>query len=68
MIGRQPFTFFDANRIGSYTLTTPQLKIIKEVVTLTVFGGFSVFYLGEPLKWNYLAAFGCMVMAVVFIF
>jgi len=57
-----------ANRIGSYALSPPQLKIIQEVITLTVFAFFSVFYLGDNLKWNYLAAMGCMVLAVYFMF
>ena len=57
-----------ANRIGSYELSAPQLKIIQEVITLTVFAFFSVFYLGNALKWNYLAALGCMVLAVYFMF
>ena len=57
-----------ANRIGSYVLSAPQLKIIQEVITLTVFAFFSVFYLGNALKWNYLAALGCMVLAVYFMF
>jgi uncharacterized protein (DUF486 family) len=57
-----------ANRIGSYEFTTAQLKTIQEVITLTVFSVFSVFYLGERLKWNYLAGFALMVIAVFVIF
>lgn len=57
-----------ANRIGSYEFTTAQLKTIQEVITLTVFAVFSVFYLGEKLKWNYLAGFGCITLAVFFVF
>jgi uncharacterized protein len=57
-----------ANRIGSYTFSTAQLKIIQEVITLTVFAFFSVLYLGEPFKWNYIAAFACIVLAVFFMF
>jgi uncharacterized protein (DUF486 family) len=57
-----------ANRIGSYEFTTAQLKTIQEVITLTVFSVFSVFYLGERLKWNYLAGFSLMVIAVFVIF
>jgi len=57
-----------ANRIGSYALSTAQLKIIQEVITLTVFAFFSVYYLGNAIKWNYIAAMACMVLAVVFIF
>src|SRR5204862_8066328 len=57
-----------ANRIGSYHFTTAQLKIIQEVITLVVFSFFSVLYLKEQLKWNYLAGFFCMVLAVIFVF
>src|SRR3954454_9079139 len=59
-----------ANRIGyeSGTYTGQQLKVMQEVITLSVFAGFSVFNLGEPLRWTYLAAMGCLVAAVVFIF
>ncbi|ONG49742.1 hypothetical protein BKE38_20340 [Pseudoroseomonas deserti] len=57
-----------ANRIGYGAYTGQQLKIMQEVITLIVFGGFSVMVLGEPLRWTYLAAMGCLVMAVVFIF
>ena len=57
-----------ANRIGSYQFTTAQLKTIQEVITLVVFSIFSVVYLKEGLKWNYLAGFACMVAAVFFVF
>jgi uncharacterized protein (DUF486 family) len=57
-----------ANRIGSYQFSTAQLKTIQEVITLVVFGGFSIFYLKEQFKWNYLVAFGLMVGAVFFMF
>jgi len=57
-----------ANRIGSSRFTTAQLKTIQEVITLLVFCVFSVFYLREDLKWNYLAGFGLMVLAVFVIF
>jgi uncharacterized protein len=57
-----------ANRIGSYTFTTAQLKIIQEAITLIVFAFFSVLYMGEAFKWNYLAAFGCIMLAVFFMF
>ena len=57
-----------ANRIGSYEFTTAQLKTIQEVITLAVFSVFSVLYLGEKLKWNYVAGFGCIVLAVFFVF
>src|SRR5438046_9072602 len=57
-----------ANRIGSYRFTTTQLKIVQEVITLVVFSLFSVLYLKEQLKWNYLTGFFCMVLTVVFVF
>jgi uncharacterized protein (DUF486 family) len=57
-----------ANRIGSYQFSTAQLKTIQEVITLVVFAGFSIVYLKEEFKWNYLVAFGLMVGAVFFMF
>src|SRR3984957_14237777 len=57
-----------ANRIGYGQFTGAQLKTIQEVITLIVFAIFSVVYLKEPLKWNYLVGFGFMVMAVFFVF
>ncbi len=57
-----------ANRIGSAHFTTAQLKTIQEVITLTVFCFFSVFYLKESLKWNYLVGFALMAGAVFFVF
>ena len=49
-------------------LTFGQLKIMQEVITLGVFIPFSFWMVGEPLKWNYLAAAGCMVAAAYFVF
>ena len=57
-----------ANRIGSDTFTGAQLKTIQEVITLVVFSVFSVFYLKEDLKWNYLVGFGLIIAAVFVIF
>lgn len=57
-----------ANRIGYGTYTGQQLKVMQEVITLMVFAGFSVWVLGEPLRWTYIAAMLCLVGAVVFIF
>jgi uncharacterized protein len=57
-----------ANRIGSYQYSTAQLKTIQEVITLVVFCVFSVLYLKEDLKWNYVVGFMCMIAAVFFIF
>lgn len=57
-----------ANRIGSYVFTTAQLKVIQEVITLTVFAGFSIVYLKEQFRWNYLVAFFFIIGAVVAVF
>lgn len=57
-----------ANRIGYGTFSGQQLKIMQEVITLGVFAVFSVFWLGEALRWNYLAAMACLVAAVGFMF
>src|SRR3984885_5579168 len=57
-----------ANRIGYAQFNGAQLKTIQEVITLIIFAIFSVVYLKEPLKWNYLVGFGRMVMAVFFVF
>lgn len=57
-----------ANRIGHGQFTVAQLKIMQEVITLVVFCVFSVLYLKEGLKWNYGAAFVCLVAAVFFVF
>ena len=57
-----------ANRIGSAALSTAQLKIVQEVITLVVFAVFSMSFLGEQLRWNYLAAAVCMLGAVAFVF
>ena len=57
-----------ANRMGSYQFTTPQLKVIQEVITLVVFSVFSIFYLKEDFRWNYLIAFVFIVLAVIFVF
>jgi len=57
-----------ANRIGHYQFTAAELKTIQEVITLVVFCVFSVVYLKEELKWNYLVGFAMMVGAVFVIF
>ncbi len=54
--------------ISTIFMTAAQLKTIQEVITLVVFGAFSVLYLGERLKWNYLAGFACIIAAVFFVF
>ena len=56
------------NRIGFTQFNVGQLKIMQEVITLTVFVPFAVFYLNEPLKLDYLWAALCMVGAVYFVF
>jgi uncharacterized protein (DUF486 family) len=59
-----------ANRIGATVegFTPFQLKTIQEVISLVVFCVFAVVYLKEPLKWNYMAGFGCIMLAVFFVF
>jgi hypothetical protein len=57
-----------ANRIGYQTLTLPQLKILQEVITLSVFVPFALIYMKVPLTWNYLYAGICLLGAVFFIF
>lgn len=57
-----------ANRIGSEYFTTAQLKTIQEIITLTVFCFFSVLYLKEEIRWNYIVGFIFMIMAAFFIF
>ena len=58
-----------ANRIGYNSgFSAAQLKITQEVITLAVFAVFAIFYLGEPLKWNYFVAYACLIAAVIFIF
>ncbi len=57
-----------ANRLGYGQFTGAQLKTIQEVITLVVFAVFSVVYLKETLRWNYLVGFGLIVLAVFFIF
>jgi len=57
-----------ANRWGNGRYTATELKIIQEVITLAVFSGFAVSYLGERIRWNHIAAFGCILGAVAFTF
>ena len=57
-----------ANRIGHATYSVAELKTMQEVITLVVFAGFSVLWLGESLKWNHAAGFACLVAAVFFVF
>lgn len=57
-----------ANRYGHSVFSAAELKTIQEVITLLVFAVFSIFYLGEPLKWNHFVGFGLICAAVFVIF
>ena len=57
-----------ANRIGFTELSLPQLKIMQEAITLGVFVPFAIFYMGQPVKLDYLWAALCIMGAVYFIF
>ena len=57
-----------ANRIGYAAFSLPQLKILQEVITLSVFVPFSLLYMRQPLKLDFLWAGLCLLMAVYFIF
>jgi uncharacterized protein (DUF486 family) len=57
-----------ANRLGSKTFTASQLKIIQEVITLSVFSVFAVLYLKEQIKWNHIVSFALILGAVYFAF
>jgi len=57
-----------ANRIGHGHFSAAQLKTIQEVITLSVFVLFSVFYLNEPIRWNHMVGFGFIALGAWFIF
>jgi uncharacterized protein len=57
-----------ANRLGHGAFSAYQLKIIQEVITLCVFVVFSMMYLKEPLRWNYVISFSLIMGAVYFAF
>ena len=57
-----------ANRIGYTALSLSQLKILQEVITLSIFVPFSIFYMHAPFKWDYVWAGLCILGAVYFIF
>ncbi len=57
-----------ANRIGYTTLSLPQLKILQEIITLSVFVPFALLYMHQPLKLDYLWAALCIMAAAYFIF
>ncbi|HNS14656.1 MAG TPA: DMT family protein [Syntrophorhabdaceae bacterium] len=57
-----------ANRMGHSQFSAAQLKIMQEVITLIVFAFFSILYLKEGLRWNYIVAFMMIIGAVFFMF
>jgi uncharacterized protein (DUF486 family) len=57
-----------ANRIGYTQMSLPQLKVLQEVITLSVFAPFAAFYMQKPVKLDYLWAGLCMLGAVYFVF
>jgi uncharacterized protein len=59
-----------ANRIGFFSgeISLAQLKILQEVITLSIFVPFAIFYMRQPISWNFLGAGLCLVGAVFFIF
>ena len=58
-----------ANRLGhAGGVSLAQLKIMQEVITLSVFVPFAMIYMNESLRWNHIAAGACLVLAVVFVF
>ncbi len=57
-----------ANRSGHAYFTAAQLKTLQEVITLIVFCAFSVLYLKEDLRWNYIVGFLFILLAVFFVF
>jgi uncharacterized protein (DUF486 family) len=73
-IGSWGIAFFEyllqvpGNRVGYTVMTLPQLKILQEVITLSVFVPFALFYMNQPLKLDYLWAAICILGAVYFMF
>ena len=57
-----------ANHYGHRVYSAAELKTMQEIITLLVFAVFSVTYLGEAIRWNHVAAFGCLVFAGYFAF
>ncbi|MEM9965755.1 MAG: DMT family protein [Asticcacaulis sp.] len=57
-----------ANRIGYGTFSAAQLKTIQEVITLTIFVGFSALYLGEAIRWTHIVGFCFIATGAAFIF
>jgi uncharacterized protein len=57
-----------ANRLGHGRFSLTQLKVIQEIITLSVFVGFAIIYMREKIYWNYILSFLCIVLAVFFAF
>jgi len=57
-----------ANRFGSNAYSAAQLKAIQEVITLSVFAGFSVLYLGQRITWNHAIGFAFIALGAFFVF
>ncbi len=57
-----------ANRIGHEFYSATQLKVMQEIITLTIFVFFSVLYLKEDFRWNYAVGFALILLAVFFVF
>ena len=57
-----------ANRVGFQMMSLAQLKILQEVITLSVFVPFALFYMQQPLSWNFVWAGACLLGAVFFMF
>lgn len=57
-----------ANRYGSSVYSAAQLKAIQEVITLSVFAGFSVLYLGQRITWNHAIGFAFIALGAFFVF
>lgn len=57
-----------ANRIGHEFYSATQLKVMQEIITLTIFVFFSVWYLKEEFRWNYAVGFMFILLAVFFVF
>ena len=57
-----------ANRIGYGQFNVAELKTIQEVISLTVFAFFSILYLHESIKWNYIVGFAFIIVAIFFVF
>ncbi len=74
VIGSWSIAFFEyvlmvpANRWGHSVYSATELKIMQEVITLTVFTGFVIVYLGEKIRWNNVVAFVLLLAAVAFTF